>query len=228
MATVKGLLGRKVGMTQIFTAEGRVIPVTIIECGPCPVVQRKTVEKDGYDAVQLGLLELKTPRKETKRARGESGHRGRGEANQPKAGHFKTHGEAAPTRHLSEFRLDAEGEEPKSGTTLVVGDIFAAGDDIKVQGKSKGRGFAGAMKRHHFKGQGASHGQKIHRKPASNGATDSARTFPGARRPGRMGNKNITQPGLKVVEIDAERNLLVVRGAIPGAPGGVVRVWKDS
>ncbi|HEX8465869.1 MAG TPA: 50S ribosomal protein L3, partial [Abditibacterium sp.] len=115
---------------------------------------------------------------------------------------------------------------PAAGSSLTVADIFAAGDAVKVQGKSKGRGFAGVMKRHNFKGQGASHGSKIHRKAASNGATDPARTFPGARRPGRFGNENVTQPGLKVVEIDAERNLLLVKGAIPGAPGGVVRITK--
>lgn len=226
MATVNGLLGRKVGMTQIFTEQGKVVPVTVLEVGPCSVVQRKTAEKDGYEAVQLGYLELKTPRKEGKVARGDAGHRGRGEANKPIAGHFEKNGGAKPTRHLAEFRLETEGEEPAAGASLSIADIFAVGDDIKVQGKSKGRGFAGAMKRHNFKGQSASHGQKIHRKPASNGATDPARVFPGARRPGRMGNETVTQLGLKVVEIDTERNLLVVKGAVPGAPGGLLRITK--
>ena len=226
MATVNGLLGRKVGMTQVFTAEGKSVPVTVIEVGPCSVVQRKTEEIDGYDAVQLGYVEKKAPRKETKIKRGEAHHRGKGEASKPVAGHFAKNGGATPTRYLSEFRLDAEGEEPVTGSTLSVTDVFAVGDDIKVQGKSKGRGFSGAMKRHNFKGQKASHGQKIHRKPASNGATDPARTFPGARRPGRFGNENITQLGLSVVEIDAERNLLIVKGAIPGAPGGLVKISK--
>jgi large subunit ribosomal protein L3 len=226
MPTVNGLLGRKVGMTQIFTPEGAVVPVTIIEVGPCSIVQRKTTEKDGYEAVQLGYIEKKVARKETKIPRGENGHRGKGEASKPVAGHFEKNGGAVPTRILSEFKLLADGDLPASGTSLTVTDIFAAGDDVKVQGKSKGRGFTGAMKRHNFKGQGASHGSKIHRKPASNGATDPARTFPGARRPGRHGNTNITQPGLKVIEIDAERNLLLVKGAIPGAPGGVVRITK--
>ena len=228
MATVSGLLGRKVGMTQIFTAEGKVVPVTVIEVDSNAVVQRKTVEKDGYDALQLGYLERKKPRKEGKIARGESGHRGQGEANKPEVGHFLKNGGASPTRHLAEFRLLAQGEEPVSGSSLSVGDIFTAGDKIKVQGTSKGKGFAGAMKRWNFKGQKASHGQKIHRKPASNGATDPARTFPGARRPGRMGNANVTQPGLTVVEVDTERNLLLVRGAIPGAAGGVVRILKSK
>lgn len=226
MATVNGLLGRKIGMTQIFTAEGKAVPVTVIEVGPCAVVQRKTVEKDGYDAIQLGYDELKVGRKDGKIKRGDSGHRGKGEASKPVAGHFAKNGGATPTRVVTEFRLIAEGEEPTPGSSISLTDVFAIGDDIKVQGKSKGKGFAGAMKRHGFSGQGASHGQKIHRKPASNGATDPARTFPGARRPGRMGNENVTQLGLKVVEIDAERNLLIVKGAIPGAPGGVVRITK--
>lgn len=226
MATVNGLLGRKVGMTQVFTAEGKSVPVTIIEVGPCAVVQRKTEEKDGYEAVQLGYVEKKVARKDTKVKRGDSGHRGKGEASKPVAGHFAKNGGANPTRFLGEFRLEAEGAEPASGATLSVTDVFSVGDDIKVQGKSKGRGFAGAMKRHGFKGQGGSHGAKIHRKPASNGATDPARTFPGARRPGHMGDATVTQLGLSVVEIDAERNLLVVKGAVPGAPGGLVKVYK--
>jgi large subunit ribosomal protein L3 len=214
-------------MTTIFTEAGNAIPVTVIECGPCTVVQHKTAETDGYDAVQLGYLELKTGRKDTRVGRGENGHRGRGEANKPERGHFEKHGGATPTRHLAEFKLSAEGDTPAAGTTLTVDGLFGAGDLIKVQGTSKGRGFAGVMKRHNFSGQGASHGSKIHRKAASNGATDPARTFPGARRPGRMGAENITQKGLRVVEIDAGRNLLVVKGAVPGANGGLLRIEKQ-
>ena len=226
MATVNGLLGRKVGMTTIFQEDGSATCVTIIECGPCSVVQRKTVEKDGYDAVQLGYLEKKTARKDTKVKRGDSGHRGRGEASKPVRGHFEKHGGATPTRHLAEFRLEAEGEEPAAGSSLNV-TMFASGDAVQVQGTTKGRGFAGVMKRHGFKGQGASHGSKIHRKPASNGATDPARVFPGARRPGRMGADQVTQKGLKVVEIDETRNLIVVTGAVPGANGGLLRIEKQ-
>ena len=218
MATVNGLLGRKVGMTQVFTPEGRAVPVTVIECGPCAVVQRKTEAKDGYDAVQLGYVELKTPRKETKTARGE--------ANGPKAGHFEKNGGAKPMRHLSEFRLVAPGDEPASGSAVNVADVFSVGDAIRVQGTSKGRGFSGVIKRWGFKGQKASHGQGIHRKPASNGATDPARTFPGGKRPGRYGNETITQLGLSVVEVDAERNLLIVKGAVPGANGGLLKITK--
>jgi large subunit ribosomal protein L3 len=228
MATVNGLLGRKVGMTSVFSGEGAAIPVTVIQCGPCSVVQRKTVEKDGYDAVQLGYIEKKASRKDNKVGRGENGHRGRGEANVPSRKHFEKHGGAAPTRFLQEFRLEAEGEEPAAGTVLTVASLFAAGDSVKVIGTSKGRGFAGSIKRHGFKGQGASHGAKIHRKPASNGATDPARTFPGARRPGRMGGVRITQPGLEIIEVDEGRNLLIVKGAVPGAPGGLLRIEKSG
>ena len=228
MAAINGLLGRKVGMTTVFTETGNAIPVTVIECGPCSVVQRKTIEKDGYEAVQLGYLELKAARKDNKIARGESGRRGKGEANKPLRTHFEKNGGAAPTRHLAEFGFSADGDEPASGTILTVDGMFKAGDAIKVQGTTKGRGFAGVMKRHNFKGQGASHGSKIHRKAASNGATDPARTFPGARRPGRMGADLVTQLGLQVVEVDAGRNLLVVKGAVPGAPGGLLRIEKTA
>lgn len=228
MANVNGLLGRKVGMTSVFDSEGASIPVTVIQCGPCSVVQRKTVEKDGYDAVQLGYLDRKDGRKDKKVGRGESGHRGRAEANSPSRKHFEKHGGAKPTRFVQEFRLAAEGEEPAAGSVLTVANLFAAGDNIKVIGTSKGRGFAGVIKRHGFKGQKASHGSKIHRTPASNGATDPARTFPGVKRPGRMGCDRITQPGLKVVEIDEGRNLLIVKGAVPGAPGGLLRIEKAS
>jgi large subunit ribosomal protein L3 len=227
MATVNGLLGRKVGMTQIFVENGRVLPVTIIECGPCSVVQRKTTERDGYEAVQLGYLELKSARRTTgKISRGEAGHRGRGEANKPEAGHFSKNGGASPTRHLQEFRLAAEGGVPPAGAQLTVDGFFKAGDRVKVRGTTKGRGFSGGIKRHHHKGQGASHGQKIHRKTASNGATDPARTFPGANRPGRFGAENVMQKGLTVVEVDTGRNLLIVKGAVPGAPGGLLRIEK--
>lgn len=227
MATINGLLGRKIGMTQVFTAEGKVVPVTVVECGPCAVVQRKTVEKDGYEAVQLGYIEKREAKQASgKVKRGEAHHRGKGEANKPTTGHFAKNGGAKPTRVLREFRLDADGEEPAAGSSIAVSDIFKDGDKVKVQGVSKGKGFAGAMKRHNFKGQKASHGQKIHRKPASNGATDPARTFPGARRPGRMGNENVTQLGLQIVEVNTERGLLLIKGAIPGANGGVVRILK--
>lgn len=225
MPTVNGLLGRKVGMTTVFTDEGNAIPVTIIECGPCAVVQHKTLENDGYEAVQLGYEELKEGRKDSKVGRGDNGHRGRGEANKPERGHFEKYG-TKPMRTVAEFPLLGEGDLPAAGTLISVDGMFKAGDPIKIQGTTKGRGFSGVIKRHGFKGQKASHGQKIHRKPASNGATDPARTFPGARRPGRFGAELVTQKGLEVVEIDASRNLLVVKGAVPGANGGLLRIEK--
>lgn len=228
MATVSGLLGRKIGMTSVFDADGKAVPVTVIECGPCSVVQRKTVEKDGYDALQLGYLERKIGRKDNKAKRGDNGHRGRGEANSPQRKHFEKHGGATPTRFVQEFRLTVEGDEPAAGAVLTAAQLFAAGDSVKVVGTSKGRGFAGVIKRHGFKGQKASHGSKIHRKPASNGATDPGRTFPGGRRPGRMGVDRITQLGLKVIEVDEARNLVVVSGAVPGAPGGLLRIEKSN
>jgi large subunit ribosomal protein L3 len=226
MANVNGLLGRKVGMTTIFTPEGNAIPVTVIECAPNAVVQRKTIETDGYEAVQLGYHELKEGRKDTKVGRGDNGHRGRGEANKPTAGHFAKHG-ATPTRHIVEFDLSGEGELPEAGGSITADVLFKSGDLVKVQGTSKGRGFAGVIKRHGFAGQGASHGSKIHRKAASNGATDPARTFPGARRPGHMGAEHVTQKGLQVVEIDTTRNLLILKGAVPGANGGLLKIEKQ-
>ena len=228
MANVNGLLGRKIGMTSVFDAEGAAIPVTVIECGPCSVVQRKTAEKDGYDAVQLGYLDRKESRKDKKVGRGHNGHRGRGEANSPARKHFEKHGGAKPTRFVQEFRLTADGDEPASGSVLTAANLFAPGDIVKVIGTSKGRGFAGVIKRHGFAGQKASHGSKIHRVPASNGATDPARTFPGVKRPGRMGSDRITQPGLKIIEVDEDRHLLIVKGAVPGAPGGLLRIEKSS
>ena len=217
MATVNGLLGRKVGMTQVFDAEsGKAIPVTVIECGPCAVVQRKTEAKDGYDALQLGYVELKTPRKDTKVSRGESGRRGRGEANGPKAGHFEKNGGAKPTRHLSEFRLIAQGDEPQAGGTRSPWLMCLAwAMRFACRAPAKGAAFRASSSVGALKGRKPRTVRSIHRKPASNGATDPARTFPGVKRPGRYGNDTITQLGLSVVEIDTERNLLIVKGARP-------------
>src|SRR4028118_2047992 len=137
MPTVNGLLGRKVGMTTIFTETGNAIPVTVIECGPCSVVQRKTAAKDGYEAVQLGYIELKEARRDNKVARGESGRRGRGEANAPTRGHFEKNGAARPTRHLAEFKLSGDGDEPAAGSSITVDAMFKNGDAIKTQGTAR-------------------------------------------------------------------------------------------
>ncbi|MEI6500745.1 MAG: 50S ribosomal protein L3 [Armatimonadota bacterium] len=204
MASV--LLGKKIGMTRIFDEQGRVVSVTVIEAEPCVVVQRKTTEKDGYEAVQLGM-----------------GERKRSRTNQPLTGHFQSKG-LTPKKVLKEFRLDS-GEEYAQGEEVKL-DRFAKGDKVTIQGTSKGKGFAGGMKRHHFVGGPMEHGaSKIHRKPMSGGATDAARVFPGARRPGHMGAETVTTKGLTIVDVDLDRNLLLIKGAVPGANGGVVAIY---
>jgi len=202
------ILGRKLGMTQLFEDDGRVTPVTVIEAGPCIVTQVKTQDKDGYAAVQIGFEAVKPQR-----------------LNEPEKGHFKAHGVEA-RRVLREIKLQAdevlsEGDEFKA-------DIFASGDKVTVTGISKGKGFAGVVKRYHFHGGDMTHGSMIHRKPQSSGATDAARTFKGNKKPGHMGSEQVTQQGLKVVRVDTSKNLLIVKGAIPGANGGLVLVKKFS
>lgn len=200
---MNAILGKKLGMTQVFDEEGFAIPVTVIEVGPCKVVQRRTVEKDGYNAVQLGFGDIRAKL-----------------VNKPRAGHFKKHG-IDNQRYLKEFRVD----DPAAVPDEVKVDIFEAGQKVDVYGISKGKGTAGAMKRHNFGGGPASHGcSKIHRKPNSTGAVDAARTFKGVKKPGQMGNKQVTVLGLKVVSVDAERNLLLVRGSVPGAIGRLITI----
>jgi large subunit ribosomal protein L3 len=203
---VKVILGRKAGMTQIFNEQGEAIPVTVIEAGPCYVAQVKTLEQDGYEAVQLGFEELKPQRLSS----GEKGHLARNEL---------------PTlRYLREFRLrgDAEVEE---GQRIQV-DVFEVGDRVDVVGVSKGRGFAGVVKRHGFKGGPKTHGQSDrHRAPGSIGSTTNpGRVWKGQRMPGRMGNDRVTAQNLRVEIVDPERNLLAVRGSVPGAKGGFLMI----
>jgi large subunit ribosomal protein L3 len=202
----RGILGVKLGMTQIFDEEGRVVPVTVVRAGPCPVIQVRTKERDGYDAVQLGYGEVKR-------------------ANKPLAGHFAKAG-VEPTRHLVEFRLDADVEP---GQTVTV-DQFATGDLVDVTGVSKGKGFSGAMKRHGFAGLGAGHGvHKVHRAPGAIGACATpGRVFPGTRMAGRHGGTRVTIQNLELAGVDAERNLLLVRGAVPGANGSLLIVRDAS
>ena len=202
----KGILGRKLGMTQIFDENNRVVPVTVIEAGPCRVVQLKTPERDGYAAVQLAFGETKAQR-----------------LTKAELGHLKT-ADAAPTKYLAELRVtDLSGFE--LGQVLKA-DVFEAGERVDVTGISKGHGFSGVMKRHNFQGQGASHGNhKKHRAPGSIGACATpARVFKGIRMAGQYGNVRTTTLNLEVVEGDAERNLLLIRGAIPGPSGGIVFV----
>ena len=194
-------------MTQIFEADGRVTPVTVIAAGPCVVTQLKTLDRDGYSAAQIGFGDVKEHR-----------------LNSPERGHFAAHG-AVPKRVLREVDLN-DGETLSEGDEFHA-DIFAVGDKVAVTGISKGKGFAGVMKRYGWRGNKATHGASTsHRKPASGGATDAARTFKGSGKPGHMGNVQITQQGLKVARIDLDKNLLLVRGAIPGANGGLVLVKK--
>src|SRR6187549_4119735 len=206
---VNGIIGRKVGMTQVFDADGTVHPATVIKAGPCVVVQAKGAQTDGYEAVQLGLVEEKTP-KVTKAI----------------AGHYKK-ANVPPTRVRREVKLAKGAEAPKTGEQVLVGSVFAAGERVDVIGTSRGLGFQGVVKRHHFRGGAATHGSMFHRAPGSIGASSyPSRVVKGMRAPGRMGGDRVTVRNLKVVQVDAENNLLVIHGAVPGAPGGYVVVRK--
>jgi large subunit ribosomal protein L3 len=198
-----GIIGKKIGMTQIFRPNGEVVPVTLLKAGPCVVVQRKTVPADGYDAVQLGLVEF---------AR---------KPNKPASGHLKKSG-ASGVRRLKEFNLN--GGDLKTGERVLV-DQFQPKQKVDITGVSKGRGFAGVMKRHHFGGGDATHGSMFHRAPGSIGASSyPSRVMPGMRMPGHMGNAQVTVRNLEIVEIDSEDNVLMVKGAVPGPNGSYVYV----
>jgi large subunit ribosomal protein L3 len=203
-ATYKGLLGTKLGMTQVFDQNARAVPVTVIQAGPCTVTQVKSPERDGYAAVQLAFGDIR-PKRVTK----------------PRAGHFAKAG-VEPRRHLVELRTD-DAADYTLGQTLAA-DVFAEGDRLDVVGVSKGKGFAGVMKRHGFKGLGASHGtERKHRSPGSVGACATpSRIFKGMRMAGHMGHQRITVLNLEVVKVDPERNLLLVKGAVPGPKRGLV------
>jgi large subunit ribosomal protein L3 len=222
---VKSILGSKVGMTQVFDSQGRVVPVTVVQAGPCVVTQVKTQDKDGYDAVQLGFGVVHAHRLN----RPERGHLGLLPAKKAKGGEGDA-AEAAASRkplaackHLREVRLQGPADLSLGDEVTVA--AFAAGDVVAVTGTSKGKGFAGAIKRHHFHGANMTHGaMEVHRKPMSSGATDAARTFKGMKKPGHMGDERVTIRGLRVVSIDAENNLLLIKGAVPGANGCLVYV----
>ena len=213
---INGIIGRKIGMTQIFAADGMVTPVTVIKAGPCVVVQKKTAAgADGYDAVQVGLVDEKPVKLKN--------------VTKPMRGHFeKTGGGIPPTRILKEFRLDHAGGEMNVGDKILV-DQFADGDVVEVVGKSKGRGFAGTVKRHHFNRGPESHGSMNVRAPGSIGASAyPSRVVKGMRSSGHMGDARITVKGLTVAKVDAENNLLMIRGAVPGPNGSVVVVKKAA
>lgn len=205
---VRGILGRKIGMTQIFDEKGELVPVTVVQAGPCVVVQVKSKARDGYDAAQIGLVEGKPPRHVPK----------------PLAGHFAK-AQVPPTRVLREVPVDPAAEV-KPGTTVLC-DIFAPGDVIRVVGTSKGKGFQGAVRRHHFRGGAASHGSMFHRAPGSIGPSAfPSRVFPGTRMAGRMGGDTVTLKRVKVVKVDVENNLLFLKGAVPGGRKALVRLVK--
>ena len=208
---VNGIIGKKLGMTQLFAEDGTVTPVTVIKAGPCIVVQKKTVNTDGYNAVQLGFVEEKPPRR----------------VNKPTEGHFKRAG-VPPTRVLREVRVEASDEATSVGDKVLV-DIFNENDLVDVIGKSKGRGFAGFIKRHGFAGGRASHGSMFHRAPGSIGASAyPSRVIKGTRMAGHMGNERKTLKNLRVVAVDTENNLLMIRGAVPGPNGAYVLIKKTQ
>ena len=206
---VNGIIGKKLGMTQIFASDGTVTPVTVIKAGPCIVVQKKTVNSDGYDAVQLGLVEDKGPRK----------------INKPTEGHFKRAG-VPPTRVLREVRVQASEDGTNVGDKVLV-DIFNENDLVEIIGRSKGRGFAGFVKRHGFGGGRATHGSMFHRAPGGIGASAyPSRVFKGTKMAGHMGDARKTVKNLRVVAVDADNNLLMIHGAVPGPTGAYVLVKK--
>ena len=212
---INGIIGRKIGMTQIFASDGTVTPVTVIKAGPCVVVQTKSsAGPDGYDAVQLGLVDEKPLKLKN--------------VTKPMRGHFeKTGGGTPPTRILLEFRLEGTAGAESVGDKVLV-DQFADGDMIEVIGRSKGRGFAGTVKRHNFKRGPESHGSMNVRAPGSIGASsDPSRVWPGHHLPGRMGGDRRTVLNLPIVRVIPEQNLILLRGAIPGAKGGLVLVRKS-
>jgi len=205
---VNGIIGKKIGMTQLFLEDGTVEPATVLQAGPCVVVQAKRPERDGYEAVQLGLVSAKY------------------KANKAIAGHHKAANVPA-TRVRREVKRVAGGEQPKPGDSIVVAALFNQGERVDVIGTSKGHGFQGVVKRHHFGGGTATHGSMFHRAPGSIGASSyPSRVVKGMRMGGHMGVDRVTVRNLKVLRIDADNNLMVVRGAVPGANGGYVLIRK--
>jgi len=205
---LKGILGKKIAMTQIFTAEGKVIPVTVVEAGPCTVTQIKTVRKEGYNALQLGFGSVNEKK-----------------LNKPQRGHF-TSRELQPQRHLAELRVeDPSGYEVGQEITVAA---FNKGDRVDITGRSRGKGFAGVIKRHNFAGGPGSHGAHFHRAPGAIGACATpSRVFKGARMPGRMGAEKVTTLNLEIVDIKPERSLLLLRGSVPGPDGGLLLIRES-
>jgi large subunit ribosomal protein L3 len=205
---VTGIIGKKVGMTQLFAPDGTVSPATVVKAGPCVVVQAKTAARDGYEAVQLGLVEARPAR-----------------VNRPTARHYEKAG-VPPTRVRREVRVAPGGDALAPGAEVLV-SVFADGDRVDVIGISRGKGFQGVMKRHNFRGGASTHGSMFHRAPGSIGASSyPSRVVKGMRAAGRMGGERVTVRNLKVLKVDADNHLLILSGAVPGAPGGYVVVRK--
>jgi large subunit ribosomal protein L3 len=207
---VHGIIGKKVGMTQIFAADGTVTPVTVVQAGPCLVVQKKTADKDGYDALQIGFVGARPDRR----------------ANGAAKGHFEKAG-VAPMRTLMEVKAD-KGDDLKPGDKVLC-DAFAEQDHVDVIGTSKGKGFMGVVARHGFRGGAATHGSMFHRAPGSIGPSAfPSRVYPGTRSSGRLGGRQASSKNLIVVRVDAERNLLYISGAVPGARNAIVKIVRSS
>ena len=208
---IDGLIGIKLGMTQVFSPDGTAIPATVLKAGPCVVIQKKNKQTDGYEAVQVGYVEPTAERK----------------VNKAQLGHFKK-SNVAPTRRVLEFRILSEGDKIKVGDQITA-ESFKIDDHVDISGISKGKGFAGVMKRHHFAGGAASHGSMHHRAPGSVGASAyPSRTFAGTRGPGHLGHSRTTVKNLQVVRVDPENHLMVVKGAVPGADGGYLVIRHSA
>jgi large subunit ribosomal protein L3 len=208
---VNGIIGIKLGMTRVFADDGAAIPCTVMQAGPCVVVQRRSKQTDGYDAAQLGLVEFVKPQRISK----------------PMTGHFKK-GNLAPMRVLREVRLEQSSDETKTGDRVLV-DRFAPGELVDVTGVSKGKGFQGGVKRWHYRGGDATHGSMFHRAPGGIGASSfPSRVWPGQHFPGHMGHERKTIKNLRVVKVDSEENLLLVRGAVPGPTGCYLLIRKSK
>jgi large subunit ribosomal protein L3 len=207
---VTAIIGRKVGMTQLFQPDGSVAAATVVKAGPCVVLQAKNAQTDGYEAVQIGLVEEKPAK-----------------VNKALGGHYKKAGNVPPTRMRREVKLAPGTEAVKPGDQVLVGGVFKNGERVDVIGISRGKGFQGVMKRHNFRGGAATHGSMFHRAPGSIGASSfPSRVIKGMRAAGRMGGDQVTTRNLKIVQVDAENNLLLIRGAVPGAPGTYIVVRK--
>ncbi len=208
---INGMIGVKLGMTQLFSAEGAVIPVTVLKAGPCVVIQKKDKQSDGYEAVQVGYVEPTAERKLSKAL----------------LGHLKK-SKVEPTRRIKEFKVVADSAAISVGDRITADQVFKVDENVDVIGVSKGKGFQGVMKRHHFRGGAATHGSMFHRAPGSVGASAfPSRTFKGMRGAGHMGAARITVKNLQIVRLDVENNLLVVRGAVPGADGGYLIIRRS-